>query len=64
MKFTHPGGLAVPYVIVAAGAVHATADTLEQAQKIVDMKRTGRDGRKGGNPTSGSKLEWSIEKVE
>lgn len=64
MKFTHPGGAAVSYVVTAGGVVHATADTLDQAQKILDMKRTGRDGRKGGNPTSGSKLEWSIEKVD
>lgn len=64
MKFVHPGGLDVAYVVVTRGEVHATADTLDAAQKIVDMKRSGRDGRKGGNPTAAAKLEWSIEKAE
>jgi len=64
MKYKHPDGVDVPYVIVSGGNVHATADTLDQAQKIVDMKRSGRDGRKGGNPTAASKLEWTIEKVD
>jgi len=44
MKYKHPDGVDVPYVIVSGGNVHATADTLDQAQKIVDMKRSGRDG--------------------
>ncbi len=64
MKFVHPGGLEVAYVVTTRGEVHATADTAELAQKIVDMKRSGRDGSKGGNPTAAARLEWSIERVE
>lgn len=48
------------------GNVHALVDTRDEAEKVVAMRRTGRDGepiRSPANATKASLLTYRIEEV-